>query len=860
MKHPLCVRPRGRSLFPCPRGLGIGLLVVLLAFASGATAAPYIWDDDDDGVDDRLESVHALGYHVSFENEDTTARQRIAVSRLGPDLLYGVYVVYLETPDDNDVGALTLIGMPVLTRLEAVPALRSAATYFQIQMCASLPNVERIEAVPILYPEMRDAAATAAASDPSGTVFPSWSGVGGASGEGVSVAILDTGVNDTSEGSYPGHESLLGKYLGGALVESADSSTHTPKSGSVNPTDHGGEATRSHGTHVAGIVLGTGGPSGYARGVAPAARFVDVKVLNDAGLGTAVPEALDWCIANRDRDWGVPGYEGIDLICMALSSFDESDGNDVGSRLAARAAELGIVVVASMGNEGQGAYCPSPAGGDGVLSVAAWDALRSAVPEDDAYPSFNNYGPRAGDGDADLEDEQKPDLLAPGVAVLSADGSLTSDGAQYQRLSGTSMAAAMVSGAAACLLSQDPSLEPPAVAELLRATARRNLTGAPVGSAGADPRWTSTIGFGLLEMHGAWLELTQPLKSQIRRFALAATDSTITATLWTQREMGAQHFVFERALDLGGSPGEFAAVDSVAAAGDPSLDDAANLQEYVRLWVVPPSERGQLFWYRVAYTEGGARHTSPERAHRAPIGAAAATVELTIVHNAYDTDVDGAVEVGGAGGSGIGESATPALVLPLEGSSTAVSHDWVTGASVTGNVAWTFRLAVPAGPAEAYLPASAQNPWLLRLEEGGYVNRSGRVTEFRVVWHGPDGDVVTEGGPLPQPTLEGQTAYVSAPYATTGVDIVESGDGIFGPNPVRAGSTVHFRLPRGAASEIVIQDVRGRRLARVPLRPEGEESRGAWRAAREDGGPLGSGIYFARATGGPTLRLVVIHP
>src|SRR3989442_7979196 len=69
---------------------------------------------------------------------------------------------------------------------------------------------------------------------------------------------------DAPDGSYPGHESLAGRFLGGAEFVEPDSSLNTSRDGSVNPEDRGGSATQSHGTHVAGIALGTGGASGYA--------------------------------------------------------------------------------------------------------------------------------------------------------------------------------------------------------------------------------------------------------------------------------------------------------------------------------------------------------------------------------------------------------------------------------------------------------------------------------------------------------------------------------------------------------------------------------------------------------------------
>src|SRR6185503_9545361 len=136
---------------------------------------------------------------------------------------------------------------------------------------------------------------------------------------------------------------------------------------------------------------------------------------------------------------------------------------------------------------------------------------------DDQYAAFNTYGPRASDQDGDPFDEMKPDLLAPGVAVLSADGDLGSDGTRYRRATGTSMAAAFVTGTAALLRSAQPSLSPEALAALLRATARRDLSGLPAGATGPDPRWFSPRGFGVLDAYAAELEWAQPQRTQIRR-------------------------------------------------------------------------------------------------------------------------------------------------------------------------------------------------------------------------------------------------------------------------------------------------------------------------------------------------------
>ena len=883
--HASFQRPRGRGplLSPPATRVGFGMFrlvtfLAALALAGSALAGPYVWDQDQDGMDDRMETVHAdaFGYRFAFENGDTLGRARFEVARGAGDILFGIYVVYQNPPTASDLAALTALGVPVLHRLEAVPAVRSTATFAQASLARDLPGVERIEVVPIAYPQLHDATAALGVRDPSGTVFPTWetAGLGGPAaggppvgglptkrGAGILVAILDTGINDAADGNYPGHESLLGRVLGGADFTHGDSLLDTPRNGSVNPVDHGGPATRAHATHVAGIVAGTGGPSGYAIGVAPEARLIDVKVLNDLGKGSAVAEAIDWCVANRARDWGDPdpALRGIDVINLSLSSVDQSDGNDVAARAAARAAELGIVVVASMGNDSQSSHVPSPAAGDGVLAVGAWDVQKSGAPEDDLPALFNNTGPRVTDGDADPFDEQKPTLLAPGVGVLAPDGDPTTDGAQYRRASGTSAAAAFVSGAAALLLSAHPGLSPAAIAGLLGATARRTLPGLAPGASGPDPRWDSNRGFGLLDLYAADLEAIDPGHTQIRRFALAASNDVIAAKVTTQRERGAAYLVLERAPDAAGAPGTFSAFDSVACAGDSSLADPVNSTVYPRAWTVAPAERGVAFWYRVAFTEGGVRHAGPARRFVSPTGASVATLEATIVHNAYDHDLDAAFE----GFSGIGGPPT-LITYPLPGSASAFASEWVSGISTTGNVELTFRVEIPSGAADNFLPPSNSTPWTLRVTEGGYLNRSGRIERFRLTWHAPGGDEVYEGGTVPAATIEGATTRVRIPAAVTGVPGGGPGTSRPGftvaPNPARSGGTITFAVESGMAAAVEVFDLAGRHVGNAPLiAVSGDRAEARWTARDVRGAALSPGVYFARAGRAPIRRLVVIH-
>jgi hypothetical protein len=857
--------PTLRALSPAARdrqrARGLLVLALVLAAACAPTlvraAQPFIWDQDTNGLDDRVESVHLLGYSASFELGDTTLRQRIDVTRGVPGLLYGVYVRWGHTPTTVDLLKLTLLGMPVLSRIEAVPATRSLATFAQCSSAVALPGVERVEAVPLLYPGTRDAAGAIGVRDASSRIFPTVAGVApGLQGQGVVIAFLDTGINDQPEGAYAGHEALSGRCLGGAQFVSADSLSQTPRNGSMNPADHGGQSTQSHGTHVAGIAVGEGGTGGYAKGIAPLATYVDIKVLNDSGIGVAVPEALDWCIANRQRDWGSgdPSAVGIDVVNLSLSSPDESDGRDIASELAARAVQLGMVVVASMGNDGLAGHVPSPAAGDGVLAVGAWDVSRSPAPGDDAWPSFNNTGPRATHLDDSPAEALKPDLLAPGVDVLSANGDLLTDGTRWKRLSGTSMSAAVVSGVCALLRQAVPGASPATIAEWLKTTARRPLDGAPIGSGGSDPRWRSTWGAGLVDAYAAWLEATGGAgNTQLRRLVLTNDDVNVTARIETGREVGITQVVLQRAPDQAGAPGTFAAVQTFTAAGGPSLDGPGDGTTYTHSAVVPTGERGARFWYRASCAQGGNTLVTPALAYTSPGGPRIATLQVTIVHDAYDSDLECVVRAGYPTDHG------PVFELP--GTSAAAATDWVDGTSLSGTQSWTFVIPIPDGPAAAFLPAGPGTPWTLSVTDAGSFTRSGRVTDLHLTWHSPGGDVESFGQPLPRQTFEGGMVQVSIPPASTlGVPPIVRGTAWVLPNPARAGSPVHLALPGDAGDQASIFDVQGREVAQLTLARVGDAREAEWRTRDARGRALPAGVYHVRARSGAAARVVLLSP
>jgi serine protease AprX len=272
----------------------------------------------------------------------------------------------------------------------------------------------------------------------------------GATGNGVTVAVLDTGVNS-------GHPDFTGSKL--VTVN-------------VNPRALGGGDGHGHGTHVIGIVNGRD-PYGQYIGVAPDARVISVKVADDTGASTTsdLLAGLQWVSDNR---------AAYNIRVVNLSINAALAESYLTSPLAAAVETLwlnGVVVVVASGNRGtdlsnQTWY--APANDPFVITVGALDENQTVGTTDDSLAYFSSRGPTQ-DG------FYKPEIVAPGrkiVAPLSNGGSTLAkllpdhivDG-NHIRLSGTSMAAPVVTGVVALLLERNPSLTPDQVKWLLQLTA-----------------------------------------------------------------------------------------------------------------------------------------------------------------------------------------------------------------------------------------------------------------------------------------------------------------------------------------------------------------------------------------------------
>jgi subtilisin len=301
-------------------------------------------------------------------------------------------------------GLIRSNGWKVNHEYHAIPAVACSLPAFAIELLKKSPFVSYIE---------EDTMVTL--SDPDAELAASWGVMkigadtvqaAGNQGEGIKVAVIDTGINYL-------HEDLQANYKGGYDFVNKD----------ADPFDDNG-----HGTHCAGIIAAADNNIAVV-GVAPKASLYALKVLNSAGSGyiSDIIAAIQWATSN-----------GIKVISMSLGS---SVGSTALQQACDSAFNSGVVVVAAAGNNGAariGSNILYPARYTNVIAVGATD-------QNNVRASFSNTGPEL-------------DLMAPGVNIISDYLDVTpNDGMNRDTvyMSGTSMATPHVAGTAALILKSD---------------------------------------------------------------------------------------------------------------------------------------------------------------------------------------------------------------------------------------------------------------------------------------------------------------------------------------------------------------------------------------------------------------------
>ncbi len=313
----------------------------------------------------------------------------------------------------------------------------------------------------------------------------------GYTGKGVSVAVLDTGVDAT-------HPDLATQIAG------AKNFTTEPDGDPVG-----------HGTHVASTIAGTAAASaGKYKGVAPDAKIYDGKICEIWGCDeSAILAGMDWASTELKAK----------IVNLSLGGQDTPEIDPVEEAVNRLTAQNGTLFVISAGNAGPGdATVGSPGSADAALTVGN-------VTKQDELSPLSSRGPRIGDGAV------KPDVTAPGtdiVAAKSKDSVIGEPvGDKYLRLSGTSMAAPHTAGAAALLLQEHPSWTP------------AELKGALMGSAKVAADQTSfQQGAGRIDLAAAIKQtvIAEPGSVSFGTASFPHTDDTPVTKDVTFRNLGDQ--------------------------------------------------------------------------------------------------------------------------------------------------------------------------------------------------------------------------------------------------------------------------------------------------------------------------------
>lgn len=178
------------------RGPVFLFMVLSILIPQVATATPWVWDQDQDGIDDRLSAVAQHGLDWAFENLDPDGRLRFEVGVVDSVLQYGAYVRYVTLPTPADSLDAVLLGAQVVTVMKSVPYIRLRALYPTLLLLGARPRVDRIEAVSLMYPLNWKSERALGVRSGRGGPFPTLDAFSSLTGTGVVVGVLDTGVND----------------------------------------------------------------------------------------------------------------------------------------------------------------------------------------------------------------------------------------------------------------------------------------------------------------------------------------------------------------------------------------------------------------------------------------------------------------------------------------------------------------------------------------------------------------------------------------------------------------------------------------------------------------------------------------
>lgn len=468
-----------------------------------------------------LESPPAVKAHAASLANKASKRQAIAAARQA--------IARNEEEQRKLLAALSgkRRDFPVLFTVQRVfngVAVRTEARH--LDRLAAMPGVRAVHRLSRVRPSR-------ASSLPFTGVSALWPvAAGGLTGEGVSIGIIDTGIdylhpdfgglgldsiyrnNDNTvvgDVPYPTVKVAGGYDFAGDDYDAQDYQHATPQP-DPDPMDAWG-----HGTHVAGIAAGYGVTPGRATytgpydesvperdwligpGAAPRATLYALKIFGRSGESEILAPAVEWAVdPNGDGDFS----DHLDIINLSLGeSFGRADSPE--SIICDMAAQAGVLVVASAGNSNDSYFITgTPGSAAWALSVAATeddDPEQPLIP--DRLARFSSRGPSGGPGGVWL----KPDVCAPGRLINSASAYAANPSNLASLNSGTSMAAPHAAGLMALLRQQRPAWTVPQLKALVMNTATGGIvSGAEDALIAQSPGRTGAGRADAVRAAGAW--------------------------------------------------------------------------------------------------------------------------------------------------------------------------------------------------------------------------------------------------------------------------------------------------------------------------------------------------------------------
>ncbi len=405
--------------------------------APALNVVKYDYDLNNNKIEDSFESeINCL--YQKYENEEIE-----------------VMVTLRDKVNDELLDSFHRLEAKIKTVYHIIDAISLSIDVNNLDRLAKCTEIEMIYSKPNMKLSLSSALKTIKADSTSLSAY----GFEDLDGSGVTIAIIDTGINTSHPSFQSGKIIAFKDFIGG--LDDLD-----PTDG-INTIDYGIELddfTFYHGTVCAGCAAGNGGATGNT-GVAPGAFLIGVAAFDV----DAILSAIEWCIDCKDYDFNKDGVpDGPDIISMSLGVNEKSF--PILESMCEAAVDAGIIFVTSAGNDGPNSgTITSPGGTPKLITVGAVDDDKNIWVSSSRGPGVDKC--------------IKPDVCAPGVSI-----SVAYPPFGWVTCSGTSASCPIVAGVCALLLQKAPYLTPTEVQNLLRQSAEDR------GQVGPD----NTYGWGVV--------------------------------------------------------------------------------------------------------------------------------------------------------------------------------------------------------------------------------------------------------------------------------------------------------------------------------------------------------------------------